>query len=286
MISRLILRLSLALGGISLANCSSPDSARTTPTGIDSGAAGGPARGALGGPCDQDTDCPRGDRCLPPINAQSAAKYCASACSSDSDCKTFADTSYASISVPAQVFSQGGTPGNNAWGGATELSRGYACAPIGGGQGSGFCQFGCPEYAAVAADGKSCACLPHYSINAGKTACEYDASIQCAILEKNGKNPCDACNSDFSFTDQLSCHSGIFGCNYEYSDFTGECAEYLPMSVFNQCVAASQGITVNCNQQCIDNCDLDETCFEGCCTTTPGPSSPKPVCPSGTGGAN
>lgn len=240
------------------------------------------ARGSLGGACDADADCPSGLRCIGPTGYEYGAKYCAPTCNVPADCEAFAKTSYA-ISVPLDPDGFG----PNQWN-STLLQRGVLCAEtpdIGGTQ--KFCQFFCPENAAVTAEGNGCPCLPRHKFV--KTAddkvvrCEWDDASQCSILQYPGhSNACDACNSKPFFD---GCYPGNYKCALNRS-FNGTCYDWPDVSSLDACISSA---TYDCDESCTAACvpnesgiDVGDSCSKLCCKPSKRPANQAPACHSGT----
>ncbi|MFO0635815.1 MAG: hypothetical protein U0168_23495 [Nannocystaceae bacterium] len=261
-----------------------------TPAGNDGGSSGGsdgataesgPSPGAPGAPCNTDADCDGGGACLPPAFFPEGDRVCGPPCQVADDCDALAPYDYdLEVGLPSPSGE-----GNNLWNSAS-LFRGRVCE-------AGHCQFLCPEFGAAAFDDADnvigCACLPHFTFDDSQTHCIWDDNVQCALIEKDGNNPCDACNSEPLFAD---CHTGRFECLLYTETFAGSCVEWADSSELQACVAGNAGY--DCDDQCYANCasaqctsefcnvDIDG-CLDICCTATQTPPPPGGCDPTGGG---
>lgn len=296
-----VLRVPVAAVAVAVAACSS--SASGDPASTPSTKTGGPARGALGGPCQTDDDCADdAHRCLAPLANSSATKACVNPCGALDDCAPLFRTTY-DITVPETEGRQGTDPQPNMWRSKT-LARGIGCKPAGDKAGEPkFCQFVCPDLAAASTDGKGniegCACLPGYKPASDKRTCVVDTDVQCSIFSyatesqrtslrerfgiESASVRCDACNSTMSFTDGFDCHSNRFLCDLDAS-LEGRCSEVISASELEGCILQSTNVSCDCRCPSVDACGPTSNGTDcACCTcTNNGKKTPRPVC-SGDG---
>lgn len=248
----------------------------------------GPSPGEPGAPCQTDADCADGGACLPPVFTSEGDRICGPPCNVTADCDSLAAFDY---SLEVGLPSPSGN-GNNFWNSPT-LYRGLVCE-------AGHCQFLCPDKSAVAFgdddNAIGCACLPHFTFDDDETHCVWDKNVQCAILEKDGTNPCNACNSEELFP---GCSTGRFQCLLYTETFAGHCVEWAEASEVKACSEGNAGY--DCNEECYSNCaeaqcnvdfcnvDVDG-CLNVCCVPTDSSPDPDSCDPTGgtddTGGAD
>jgi hypothetical protein len=214
----------------------------------------------IGASCERDSDCGGGLRCLTPLWTANKDGYCSPPCETVDDCGSLSDTTYF-LQVPLEAYD-----GNNDWN-TDLLMRGVVCAPAGDEAGApSHCQFLCPDHSAVgfdeAGDPVSCGCLPHFSATVHSESdfrCEYDETVECAILQKEGDPPnvCNECNSEEIFP---NCPTGRFACLMNNS-FEGFCVHWAD----NLDGCASPG-TYDCNPDCQMSCGTSPGCLDICCT--------------------
>jgi hypothetical protein len=270
------------------------------PAGAQVGGGDGPAAsipaGTIGAPCRADGACNSGLVCTGAwlLPAGAGDRYCAPPCSGMDDCQAFAQTTY-SIQVPEHYALAGGGPNLNSWQ-SKFLSRGLVCAPLGDAPGPKYCQFACPNLAAIAprdGGGQTCYCLPGYSLNAEKTGCTFGTTHQCSIfsygtddqrrtlLDRYGiqtqKPTCTACNGDTRFTDMVGCHSNQYFCEIRTSSLNGDCSELISSDQVQQCLRQKTNFACSCQSACTASCTDALTCY-GCCTCSSGATIPPPVC--------
>jgi hypothetical protein len=279
-----------------------------SPTRSEAGSAadGGAVTGTMGGPCNPDGTCGPGLACVGDLLVQNPERYCAPSCVTEADCQAFAQTSYA-IGVPDTYTPIFGSTSSTDWK-ATKLVRGVGCASTAGtATGPKHCVFGCANFEAVAPDASGkltlCYCLPGYRLKPGG-GCEFGSSHQCSIfsygtdamrkelLDRFGiqtQSPkCDACNSDFSSTNTIGCHSNEFFCDIRTAGLNGDCAELLTTQQFNQCVTQKTNFSCTCASSCADSADPSAwlACYGATCpcsaTTAP---LPAPSCAGDAGAA-
>ncbi len=258
------------------------DDTSTSSAGSESTAESGPSPGQPGAPCQTDADCLDDGACLPPAFFPEGDRVCGPPCNVADDCDALAAFDYyLEVGLPSPSGE-----GNNLWN-SSALFRGRVCE-------AGHCQFLCPEYGAAAFDDADnvigCACLPHFTFDDDQTHCIWDENVPCAILERDGVNPCNVCNSEQLFTD---CSTGRFQCLLYTNTFAGYCVEWADSAELQACVAGNAGY--DCDAECysscaaaqctVDFCNVDiDGCLNVCCTATDSPPTPEGCDP--TGGAD
>lgn len=239
----------------------------------------GPSPGQPGAPCQTDADCLDGGACLPPAFTPEGDRVCGPPCNVTADCDALAALDYyLEVGLPSPSGE-----GNNLWN-SHALYRGHVCE-------AGHCQFLCPENGAVAygADDNAigCACLPHFTFNDDQTHCFWDENVPCAILEKDGVNPCNACNSEQLFP---NCSTGRFQCLLYTETFAGYCVEWAEASELKACAEGNVGY--DCDPECYSNCaeaqctadfcNIDsDGCLNVCCVATDSSPDPEGCDPAG-----
>lgn len=217
------------------------------------GASGDPtASGGLpdGEPCTADDQCQDGSLCLPPLFLDGGPSTCGPACTVETQADDCAALAALDVRFDVPLGHPSGE-GTNVWN-SSVLVRGNACGS------GGHCQYLCPPDAAIALDDAGnpagCACLPHFTWTSDQTACVWDDTVECALLERAGEpNPCDACNS----TQLLAgCSTGRFQCLLQNNSFEGECVEWAEFEELDACIAGEVGY------------DCDPTCYQSCASAS------------------
>lgn len=239
----------------------------------------GPNPGQPGAPCQSDADCLDDGACLPPALFPDGDRVCGPPCEVADDCDALAPFDYyLEVGLPSPSGE-----GNNLWN-SSALFRGRVCE-------GGHCQFLCPEFGAAAFDDADnvigCACLPHFTFDDTQTHCIWDENVPCALIERDGANPCNACNSEPLFAD---CRTGRYECLLYTNTFAGDCVEWAEASEVQACVAGNAGY--DCDAECystcaaaqcnVDFCNVDiDGCLDVCCVATDSPPSPGDCDPTG-----
>ena len=268
-------------------SCNPPPPSREPDGGAggENGGTGGTKGTGSAGACSSSADC-AGKPCEAPLLLPSASKTCTDRCTQDDDCNHLLNST-GFLPVPLSANAMFGDPVTNAWGAST-LSQGVACI-------DGACRFACPEHAAASIQNglaTQCKCLPNFRVGRDGATCEWDPSVECSLLSylpqaqlqklgiSNVPGKCTACNSSFSKSSGISCHTGIYGCDFTNpARFEGECAEIVTQAADDACIAAAKNFTCTCDSSCIEDC-TQSGCEDLCCTCDSTSTAWKqPACP-------